>query len=228
MEVDVVALIGNGARYPLFLEEMQARLAVPFLDERLLRVKEKDSEGPLELDQADLKGAVAKGVVLALQSFLAAQNVRVQFDTSLSELVPFTLAYKDRQHSQFLPLLREHERYDKLSNASSVLDVAQPEGSNTEVLLYRHWPGDVNADGTERFWPYLLYRFREPIRGGITVRFDHDSHAFVLSSGVEEAELVLELIEDVEEDRLWRILSSPNPQREFRKMYYAPIQRGEL
>jgi molecular chaperone DnaK (HSP70) len=228
LEVDVVALIGNGARYPLFMEEMQTRLAVPFLEERLLRVKEKDSEGPLELDQADLKDAVAKGVVLALRSMQSAQNVRVQFDRTLSELVPFTLAYKDMQHSQFHPILKEHERYDKLSNASPELDVARRPGSDTEVLLYRHWPGDVNADATERFWPYLLYRFREPVRGGITVRFDRESHAFVLSSGLEEAELVLELIEDVEEDRLWQILASPNPQRELRKIYYAPIQRGEL
>src|SRR5262249_43075890 len=50
-EAQWVVLAGNGGRYPLFLEEMTRRLAVPFLDERLERFSSED--------QANLKYAVA-------------------------------------------------------------------------------------------------------------------------------------------------------------------------
>jgi hypothetical protein len=228
LEVDCVAVLGNGARYPLFLEQMRARLAVPFLDERLFRVRETAPLGPLDIDPADLKNAVAKGAVLALASVQKVTNVRIEFDRELSARIPFTLGYRDLKRNQFLVLLHEHERYDRLAEGSSDLDVARRPGSDSEVLLYRHWPGDLDSRGNQRFWPYLVYRFHEPLRAGITVRFDRDSHSFVVHSGLEQAELVLELVEDVEEERLWRMLASPSPERELRRIYFAPIQRGEL
>jgi hypothetical protein len=221
LEVHRVVMAGNGSRYRLFAEEMSKRLAVPQLDKgRMYQFAESEL--------ADLKHAVAKGVTLALASKTRSDNVQVHFDHTLSERIPFTLAYKDSERKQFIPLLREDERYDKLIKETPRLQIQPRPGSQNEVILYRHWPGDLDARHIERFWPYQVYRFTSQIKGDIKLRYDPDTSVFVLYTQQEEAKLITELVEDVEEEHLWRILASANPQLELRKVYYSPLQRGVL
>jgi molecular chaperone DnaK (HSP70) len=213
-EVHCVVAAGNGTRYPLFKEEMERHLAVPFLDERL-------EPFPAE-EQANLKDAVAKGAVLALASRQQAGNVQVEFDETLCDRIPFDLAYRDRYHGQLIPLLHEHQPYNDLANGSEPLDVSLRDEADNVVLLYRRWPGEA------AFWPYLVYRFDHPARDAVTVRYDAAERRFEVRSGSQPAELVMEIVEDMDEDRLMQTLASGSLGQAARAIYYSPVQRGTL
>src|SRR5262249_5552647 len=145
-EVHWVVASGNGSRYPLIQEMLRKRLHVPFID-----------DGRFTLDEKNLKHAVAKGAVLALSTVLAMGTVRVEFDSDLSNCLPFDVAYKDLRNNTNPILYREHTRYERLEKRQ--IPAGAIRGSSNrkpeKFVLERRFPGD---DG---FAPYLSFHFAD-------------------------------------------------------------------
>jgi hypothetical protein len=195
-EVHWVVASGNGSRYPLIQEMLRRRLHVPFID-----------DGRFTLDERNLKHAVAKGAVLALSTVLAMGTVRVEFDSDLSNCLPFDLAYKDLRTNTNPILYREHSRYDRLEKREIPIVAIAGAAAQTRKLekfvLERRFPGD---DG---FVPYLSFHFPDGIKGDLEVRYDAQDREFSVRD--TSSNTVGEL-KDVTDAGLYR----------------SPVQRGDL
>ncbi len=195
-EVHWVVASGNGSRYPLIQEMLRKHLHVPFVD-----------DGRFTLDERNLKHAVAKGAALALSTLLAMGTVRVEFDSELSECLPFDVAYKDLRTNTNPILCREHVRYDKLENR--VVPIVAIRGSSSagrkleKFVLERRFPGD---DG---FSPYLSFHFPDGIQGDLEVSYDRQSREFSVRDTLANFTGELKDITDT-------------------GMYRSPAQRGDL
>lgn len=195
-EVHWVVASGNASRYPLIQEMLRKHLHVPFID-----------DGRFTLDERNLKHAVAKGAALALSTLLAMGTVRVEFDSDLSECLPFDVAYKDLRTNANPILYREHVRYDKLEKR--VVPIVAIRGSSTaarkleKFVLERRFPGD---DG---FSPYLSFHFADGIQGDLEVSYDTQSREFSVRDTLANVAGELKDITDT-------------------GMYRSPAQRGDL
>jgi molecular chaperone DnaK (HSP70) len=195
-EVHWVVASGNGSRYPLIQEMLRRRLHVPFID-----------DGRFTLDERNLKYAVAKGAVLALSTVLAMGTVRVEFDSDLSNCLPFDLAYKDLRTNTNPILYREHTRYDRLEKRQ--IPIVAIGGANASArklekfVLERRFPGD---DG---FTPYLSFHFPDGIKGDLEVSYDSQDREFTVR---DLATNTVGELKDVTDASLYR----------------SPAQRGDL
>jgi hypothetical protein len=164
-EVHWVVASGNGSRYRLIQEMLRKRLHVPFID-----------DGRFTLDERNLKHAVAKGAVLALSTVLAMGGVRVEFDSDLSNCLPFDVAYKDLRNNTNPILYREHTRYERLEKTQ--IPAGAVRGSSNrrpeKFVLERRFPGD---DG---FSPYLSFHFADGIQGDLEVAYDAQQREFTV------------------------------------------------
>jgi len=195
-EVHCVAVAGNATRYPLVRELLKEKLDVPFCEDRL------------EWDQDNLKYAVAKGAVLAL-SVLQSNRGLIDFPSDLSNRLPFDVAYLDREAGDFHRLFFEHQRYDELPPSTIKIRPAKGERDGAKVVtLYRHWPGDADANRRPRYTPFLTWKFPEPINGPVTVSYDlsRTPPGFTVKYGEMEG-----VLEETQEET-----------------YRSPVQRGNL
>src|SRR5262245_59099442 len=95
-------------------------------------------------------------------------GVRVEFDSDLSNCLPFDVAYKDLRNNTNPILYREHTRYELLGKVEVPI-VAIRGSSNRKpekFVLERRFPGD---DG---FAPYLSFHFADGIQGDLEVSYD--------------------------------------------------------
>jgi hypothetical protein len=145
-------------------------LHVPFID-----------DGRFTLDDKNLKHAVAKGAALALSTIAAMGTVRIEFDSDLSNCLPFDVAYKDLRTNTNPILYREHIRYDRLA-AKAVPIIAirgtpspgSPVRKLEKFILERRFPGD---DG---FSPYLAFHFADGIQGDLEVNYNAQDREFTV------------------------------------------------
>jgi len=196
-EVHWVVASGNASRYPLIQEMLRKKLHVPFID-----------DGRFTLDENNLKHAVAKGAVLALSTISAMGTVRIEFDSDLSNCLPFDVAYKDLRTNTNPFLYREHTRYDKLERRTipilSIRGSAGPQARRLEkFVLERRFPGD---DG---FTPFLAFHFPDGIQGDLEVSYDAQQREFTVRDLFNGAVGELTDVTDA-------------------SMYRSPAQRGDL
>jgi hypothetical protein len=158
-EIHRVVILGNGSRYPLIQELLRGQLDVPFYDDRLTKVAPND-----------LKTAVAKGAALALGSEKAALDIRIDFDWSMTNRLPFDVGVL-RFGKGAVPrwLFFEGERIEDIAQRQEMVDVVTPgegQGKATKVQLVRRWPGDDEPEG------YLQFEFPYGVEGQVVVEFD--------------------------------------------------------
>jgi molecular chaperone DnaK (HSP70) len=190
-----VVASGNGSRYPLIREALLAGLNIPNLVQ----------DGRFTHDPLNLKHAVAKGAVLALATIRGQGNVRIEFDTDLSECLPYDIGYNDLRSNAHHPLFEQGQRYDKLGARPVPLAARAGEGLEAtaprqfEFTLVRRFPGDGEgsdrADGGEGdeltrkcgWSDFVTYHFDEGIKGDLTVSYDQEAHEFAVrdKSGAE-------------------------------------------
>jgi hypothetical protein len=192
-DVHVVHGLGNGWRYPLVPEVLGRGLRVRFLTNKL------------HVDLDNLKHAVAKGAVLALALSQRLQGIGLEFDSSLTDRLPFDIQYRDQASGGYRTLFNENSLYRELREQT--IAVPRPEKRDqgvTSVILTRSWPGDESPQ------PYLYFRFKEPVRGTLSVRYTPtlDPPCFIMT--------------DLESGAETRGEEAPN------ETYLAAIESGQL
>jgi hypothetical protein len=198
-EVHWVVVSGNASRYPLIAELLRKNLRVSSIE-----------DGRFDLDIDNLKHAVAKGAALALASLTTRGMMRVEFESDLSECLPYDITYWNPGANSHLVLFREHDRYDQLKPARvRILPPKEapgaPQNLSREVPLERHWPGDIGSDA---YVGFLRFRFNEGIQGEVEIRYDPENEfvAKDIQSGVE-------------------VIGEPMGDPD---VYVSPVQRGTL
>jgi len=193
-EVHRFVLLGNGSRYPLVSDLLRQHLSVLFFDDRL------------QFDRDNLKTAVAKGAVLALATELAAPDVRIDFDWSLCERLPFDVGYPRLALGGKIRLLfQEGELYEEIGKRPETVEVLPPtEDRRADRLpLLRRWPGEDE----DNWSPYLEFYFRYGIEGAVTIEYDPVQEFQARDSAGNVGELI----------------DSGN-----RDVYLHPVERGTL
>lgn len=189
-----VVVTGNAARYPLIPEMLRTELGISDLP----------PEAWFHLDDKELKSAVAKGAVRALAASRNNPQTSFQFDTILSERLPYTIAYKSWQDNDFHPLYRLQEPYAELAICEVPMEALQAAENGQaiaqEFTLYRQFPGDGDDvpmeykempafDSEEEikvirrdrgYYPFETYRFPNGIQSNLKVSYSLDQHRFVV------------------------------------------------
>jgi molecular chaperone DnaK (HSP70) len=196
-EVHWVVASGNASRYPLIQESLRRKLHVPFID-----------DGRFTLDENNLKHAVAKGAVLALSTISAMGMVRIEFDSDLSNCLPYDVGYKDLRRNTYPYLYREHTRYDKLERRTvpivAIRGSSGPSHRRLEkFVMDRRFPGD------DSFVPFLVFHFPDGIQGDLEVSYDAQLREFSVRDLVTGVVGELTDVTDA-------------------SMYRSPAQRGDL
>jgi len=177
-EVDAVYVVGNASLYPRIKDLMKQRnggLNVRFIEERMQHVPPED-----------LKNAVAKGALLAMNATKHLQGFSIDFDKELVNRLPFSITYRSLDDLNDQVLFPENAPYHKLV-APRVFRVVpgSPEGdangrSETQqgatVLLKRLWPGDSDEKATR----YLSFTFAESVGGEVRVYYDLERKRFIM------------------------------------------------
>ena len=138
--VHKVVVTGNAARYPMIPEMIINELGVCDLPK----------EDWFQLEDDNLKNAVAKGAVQALEAVRSAPINSFQFPTDLSERLPYTVAYRDWTKREFIPICHLQELYSKLTDPKPIpieasQDASTPDGqpaTGQTITLFRRFPGD--------------------------------------------------------------------------------------
>ena len=178
-ELNWVVLSGNGGQYPL-VGEMVTR--------ELHGVDIEDKKKTIPMD--DLKDAVAKGAVLFLNCLKVRGKARVDFDTKLSDCLPFDIGCVNNKTNQIQVIFEEGSRYTKL--VEKTIPVYQGEGDASQTLQFailRRYPGEENPnDPRKGFKTYMTYTFDEKIRGDLVLKYDLEENNFTLrDSGGQDA-----------------------------------------
>jgi molecular chaperone DnaK (HSP70) len=195
-EVHWVVVTGNASQYPLIQELLRRELHVPFIN-----------QDRFTLEERNLKHAVAKGAVLALSTISAMGTVQIEFDSDLSNCLPFDVAYKDLRNNTYPILYREHLRYDRLEKKPIPIISIRSQAASTRKLekfvLERRFPGD------ESFSPFLTFHFPDGIHGDLEVAYDPEQREFTVR---DTSANVFGEQKDVTDNSIYR----------------SPAQRGDL
>ena len=189
-EVDWVVGVGNATRYPLFRELFDKHLKVAALDERYL------------LERENCKKAVAKGAVLALAMRTMAELVDIQFDSDLSNRLPYDVAYENLKSGRFRKMYDEHEKYEDMYQERQMSVLAHADHHLEDFVLMRRWPDEKD------FSPFLRFHFPRGIQGSISLRYEPEEANFI---AVDESNQKGERFEI-----------------ELEGLYRSPLQRGDL
>jgi hypothetical protein len=134
-------------------------------------------------------------------------TVRVEFDSDLSNCLPFDLAYKDVRTNTNPILYREHTRYERLEKreipVGAIAGAAASGRKLEKFVLERRFPGD---DG---FVPYLSFYFPDGIKGDLEVRYDAQEREFTVRDLATNTTGELKDVTDA-------------------SLYHSPAQRGDL
>ena len=108
-------------------------------------------------------------------------TVRIEFDSDLSNCLPFDVAYKDLRTNTNPILYREHIRYDRLAaKAVPIIPIrgtpspGSPPRKLEKFLLERRFPGDYG------FSPYLAFHFPDGIQGDLEVNYNAQDREFTV------------------------------------------------
>lgn len=167
-EVNWVYVVGNASRYPRIKERMldpQRGLQIRFLEDRIASVPDED-----------FKNAVAKGAVVAMRFQRQAMGTAVTWDEDLIRKLPFDIVHSTLGGVSDRVLFRSGDLYS--GRMQQTIDVRSNPGSGRavteEIVLCRKWLGETKAE------KYLVFRFKEPIRGTYVIEYDdQDEHAFI-------------------------------------------------
>jgi hypothetical protein len=193
-EVHWVVASGNALRCQLLQDMLKHRLDVPFLLDGPIPLDPKNpklapkpsagmptgSIGRFTFDPENAKVATAKGAVLALATLQSRGEIRIEFDSDLSNRLPYDVAYRDLSVNQDAWLYHEHTHYRELKAmnpievsmaALRVQDRATAVSASApkQFELSRRFPGD------EGFSKFMLIEFPEGIQGDLKVSYDDES-----------------------------------------------------
>ncbi|WP_020471905.1 Hsp70 family protein [Zavarzinella formosa] len=189
-----VVVTGNAARYPLIPEMLRGELGISDLP----------PADWFHLDDKELKSAVAKGAVRALAAISGEPQTKFQFDTLLSERLPYTIAYKNWQKGDFIPLYELQDPYAEMTEKEIPIEAVQQSdsgGSEQQTFtLFRRFPGDgddlpdeyenmpafdaedeiqtIRAD--RGYSPFESYRFPKGVSTNLKVNYSTTEHRFLV------------------------------------------------
>lgn len=203
--LDYLVVSGNGGRYP-FVNEM--------LSKELIGVDIDDKKAIIPIE--DLKDAVAKGAVLFLNCMKEQGRARVDFDTKLSDCIPFDIGWFNNETNIIEVIFEEGLRYSKMKEEE--IQVFSQSGSNSinnQITILRRYPGEEEQDKggpgshNKGFKSYLTFVFKEPIQGNIFIRFDVEKNIFTARDAAnQEPEKTI--------------------NNEENDSYLSPIERGNI
>jgi hypothetical protein len=192
-DVQRFVLLGNGSRYPLIEQLLREHLNVMFFDDRL------------RFDKDNLKTAVAKGAVLALATELAAPDIRIEFDWSMADELPFDVGYTQWTVGGAPNyLFFEGENYKDIAERPQTIEVLLPPEDRRRarnLQLVRRWPGETKEE------EYLAFDFERGIEGPLTLEYDAQVDFKVTDSNGAQGKLIETMNQDV---------------------YLHPVERGTL
>ena len=172
--LDYLVVSGNGGRYPLVNEMLSKELIGVDIDDKKAII-------PVE----DLKDAVAKGAVLFLNCMKEQGRARVDFDTKLSDCIPFDIGWLNNETNIIRVVFEEGLRYSKMKEEEiQVFSQTENSSINNQITILRRYPGEEEQDKggpgshTKGFKSYLTFVFKEPIQGNIFIRFDAEKNIF--------------------------------------------------
>lgn len=198
--VDDVFLIGNGSRYPLLKELLEKHLLGQSQDQ--LNGPQRNWARNFELDENDIKHAVAKGAALALAMKESALGIRLEFDDRLSERLPFSIGWFNAATRSHVVLFEEGEEYVALQ-PKTIQVQPQKDGTKLQWIRLEHqWPGAP-------YEPFLLFQFSQGVEGNVTVYYDPERQQFLADC------------EETGERAVGRREIDPG-------VYLAPPQRGKV
>jgi hypothetical protein len=173
-EVDWVVLSGNGARYPLVQKLLREKLRVAFLD--------SPDGDRFTFDSDNLKHAVAKGAALARLTSRVARTASVQYESALSERLPFEVGLYEMHSGGHRVIFREFTPYEQLLGRPREVEMASARADRPEtVVLERRFPGD-------REWSqFAAYAFPDGLPGPAKIEYDDERGRFVVTSGGSES-----------------------------------------
>jgi len=201
--LDFLVVSGNGGRYPLINEMLTKNLTG-------IDIEDKKAFIPTE----DLKDAVAKGAVLFLKCMKDTGRARVDFDTKLSETIPFDIGWKNNQKNIVEILFKEGTRYSEIKEKEiSVFNqTSNTSTNNNQFTILKRYPGEEEEDLQDQmkgFKTYYTFTFKDQIQGNIFISFDHEKNIFVV-----------------------RDVSNQNPKETISNepddSYISPIERGKI
>ncbi|OWK36464.1 hypothetical protein [Fimbriiglobus ruber] len=173
-EVDWVVLSGNGARYPLVQRLLRERLHVAFLD--------FPGSERLTFDPDNLKHAVAKGAAMARMVSRVARTAAVQYESNLSERLPFDVGVHELHVAGTRRIFREFTPYSDLLTQTMELRMEKaPDGTPQTLMLDRRFPGD------ERWSQFAAYHFAHGSAGDVQIRYDDALSRFVVTADGEDS-----------------------------------------
>ena len=172
--LDYLVVSGNGGRYPLVNEMLSKELIGVDIDDKKAII-------PVE----DLKDAVAKGAVLFLNCMKEQGRARVDFDTKLSDCIPFDIGWLNNGTNIIEVVFEEGLRYSKMKEEEiQVFSQSGYNSINNQITILRRYPGEEEQDKggpgnhTKGFKSYLTFVFKDTIQGNIFIRFDSDKNIF--------------------------------------------------
>lgn len=183
-EVDCVYVVGNASKYGLVTETLTDRdqgLPIRFLKQRIQKVEE-----------ADLKNAVAKGALIAMQvSLMHDDNFSVDFDDNLMDRLSFDVKRVGVDTAMDKLLFSENTHYNDLGvRRINVINRESGVGGGTGLTVRRAWPGDQKDE------PFLWFDLGDRKYDSYEISFSEthdkqDRRRFVLRPYDEETAATL-------------------------------------
>ena len=143
-------------------------------------------------------------------------RARVDFDTKLSDCIPFDIGWLDNKTNIIRVVFEEGLRYSKMKEEEiQVFSQTENNSINNQITILRRYPGEEEQDKggpgshTKGFKSYLTFVFKEPIQGNIFVRFDAEKNIFTARDATNQ-----------EPEKT--INNEPNDS------YLSPIERGNI
>lgn len=212
-----VYVVGKASQYPLILERLRAQLNVADLQPAS---EQQPRDCRLVLEKEMLKGAVARGAVLARMFSKKVTDVEIVYDRKMPLKLPFEMSIRSPsrgmrpmfQPDQFYHHLEPYE-YDAADREPDDEYQMGPSDHGQKLTVYRRWPGMAGSGENDGWEDYLLFEFPEDVQGTITIGYEP------LYEGSHEYGFVA-----TSEHPHHRALGIDASQEMFR----SPLQRGQL
>ena len=133
-------------------------------------------------------------------------RARVDFDTKLSDRLPFDIGWYDNKTQKISMLYEEGRKYSDLKEIEiPVFNANDPHATTQKVTILIRYPGEednnIQSPGSYLgFKPYITFDFREPIQGNIFLSFNQETNEFSARDGGNN-EAVKPYQRHIEEDK---------------------------
>lgn len=218
-----VYVVGKASQYPGILQRLRDGLDVADLQPTDVDTREDGNlavnECRLVLEKEMLKGAVARGAVLARMFCKNVQDVEIVYDRQM----PFKMAFEMgiSLARGFKQLFKSDSFYHHLApfefdaadrKEENDADPGQSEDSKT-LRIYRRWPGMPRSGKREGWEDYLLFEFPETPFGRISIGYES------IYEGSREFAFVATVLGTGHKS--WGV-------EIVKEMFQSPLQRGQL